>query len=199
VRKLFILFILFPAWVLAAPISFNFNEVSLLAFSQTTFKNLLHVDYVISPDVLAMDRKITLSIAEVEPAKVFEFVEGVLRQQGISVEKRGGVYYLLPSVRGDSASVPAASLLAPLASIPLPAMDHVSVVRADVALDAARKDDDESEIYVPVNRPSDFLVSVLASTFGDKSVSTAGSGVMITGSESRLKKMRQLLVGGGNK
>lgn len=192
-KKLFISFILFPLLAVASPISFNFNEVSLLAFSQTTFKNLLHVDYVISPDVLAMDRKITLSISDVQQDKVFEFVEGVLRQQGISVEKRGTVYYLLPASRVDTSSVAVASLPSPVVAPPIQAIEHDGPGRVDVTADGRRKDDDESEIYTPLNRSSDFLVAVLSASFGDRSASAAGADVMITGSESRLKKMRSLL------
>lgn len=193
-RKLFISFIFFPLAVFASPISFNFSEVSLLAFSQTTFKNLLHVDYVIAPDVLAMDRKITLSVADVEQSKVLEFVEGILRQQGIALENRSGVYYLVPLVRGDAAPVAVASLSAPVS--PSAVVDSVVRVQPTVLSEhggAIRKDDDESELYSPSNRSSDFLVSVVAASFGEKSVAAAGADVMITGSETQLKKMRKLL------
>jgi general secretion pathway protein D len=192
-RKLFISFIAFPLTVLAAPISFNFNEVSILAFSQTAFKNLLHVDYVISPDVLAMDRKITLSVADVEQSKVLEFVEGILRQQGISVENRRGVYYLVPAVRGDTASVPVVSLSSPVIAAPAEPFAQDLPLVIDPRRGAVRKDDDESELFTPSNRSSDFLVAVLAASFGDKSVVAAGADVMITGSDVQLKRMRKLL------
>jgi type II secretory pathway component GspD/PulD (secretin) len=195
-KRLFMFLLMLPVYVFAAPITFNFNDVSLVAFSQSTFKNLLRVDYVIAPDVLAMDRKITLSVANIDDTKVLEFVEGILQQQGIGVDVRQGVYYLVPLAKSAQAQEGAnASAKLPA---PLPKSDRLSLhpsaelAGAD-ALPARRAKDDESEIYTPQNRPSDFLVSLIVSSFGSRSAVAAGGDLLITGSKEDLEKMRKLL------
>jgi len=184
-----------PLLASAAPISFNFNDVSLLAFSQSTLKNLLHVDYVISPDVLAMGRKITLSVASIDDAKVLEFVQGILLQQGVSIDVRQGVYYLLPMSKA-AAAVDAHSVeLAPIAAVKSAvAGAGVSAELAGVdALGGRRLKDDLSEVYSPKNRPSDFLVTLVASAFGARAAVAAGGDLLITGSQEDLEKIRKLL------
>ncbi|WP_147330631.1 hypothetical protein [Duganella sp. BJB488] len=54
-----------------------------------------------TPEVLAMDRRISLSIAGIEEAKVLDFVQGILQQQGIAIEVKQGVYYLVPSAKNQ--------------------------------------------------------------------------------------------------
>ena len=65
IRALSVLFLwLFTSLASAAgqPISINMNGVSLVAFAQSTYKNLLGRDFVITPDALALDRKMSISL-----------------------------------------------------------------------------------------------------------------------------------------
>lgn len=191
-RKLFISFIAFPAIALGSPVSFNFNAVSLKEFTQTTLRSLLHVDYVISPEVLAMDRKISMSIAGIEENKVGDFVEGVLKQQGVSIDIRDGVYYLVPSrilsagVTTDRSEVAAVHPVAATHSFPVDEMAKESGV-------GRRAKDDESDLYSPQNRPSDFLVAVVAAAFGPRAAAAVGSDILLTGSKDDIDKMRKVL------
>lgn len=182
-----------PAFVFASPVMFNFNEVSLVSFSQTVFKNLLHVDYVVTSDVLAMDRKITISVGAVDEAKALPFVEGILKQQGVGVDVRDGVYYLVPLVKQPDALVaPAPASMMPVAA---------RVKSADGAVDdgsdllpvGGRRKDDVTESYTPQNRPSDFLVSVIGASFGSHAAVSAGAGILLTGSVDDVAKMRKVL------
>lgn len=63
-KKLFILFIWLPCVAFGAgqPVSIQLSSVSLVAFAQATFKNMLARDFVISPDALALDRKLNRSM-----------------------------------------------------------------------------------------------------------------------------------------
>lgn len=172
-----------PTLAFAAPLSFNFSDVSVLQFAQATFKNVLHADYVISSEVLSMDRKITVSVAGVEEANVRAFVEGILLQQGISIEQRGSVFYLVPVVK----TVFAAPSVVQHAASPF-----VSQTSSTVAEPSAPKVV-QSDVYIALNRSSDFLAEVVAGGFGDKSAVSVSGAVMLTGSSDDIARMLKLL------
>jgi general secretion pathway protein D len=197
-KRLLLALVFVPVIAFSAPVSFNFHEVSLVSFSQSVFRNLLRVDYVVTPDVLAMDRKITLSIAGIDESKAMEFVQGILKQQGVSVDIHDGVYYLVQSVRvssekevGEGAAVPLATGAGANARL-VGVDDHGAISAGDLAA-GRRQKDDVSELYVPVNRPSDFLVALVSSAFGPKSAISAGGNLLLTGSKDDLEKIRKVL------
>jgi type II secretory pathway component GspD/PulD (secretin) len=182
----------------AAPVSFNFDQVSLLAFSQSTFKNLLHADYVISPDVLAMDRKITLSVSAVPQEQILAFVEKQLKQQGIAVVNTDGIYYLSTASKvqpGDQlgTAAPIATPSAVVTGRPGAKSRKATDDDDDEELSSSRKKDDESQVYKPVNRPAEFLSTLVNSTFSKRAAAVAGSSLVITGSTADLKKILALL------
>lgn len=174
--------------------SFDFNGVSLVAFGQATFKGLLYRDFVISPEVLAMDRRITVSVRNLDPSKVAGFVEGVLLQQGISTTLKDGIYYL--GVASKPAEVrPVVDNGAGLPSVvgAAPVGVKVDAVDGQVVAAPGRAVDDESRVYAAVNRPADFLAGVVSGAFGSHSVVVAGGNLVLTGSKADLKKMLALL------
>ena len=205
-KKLFILFIWLPCVAFGAgqPVSIQLSSVSLVAFAQATFKNMLARDFVISPDALALDRKLTVSVSSLDADRLPTFVEGILRDQGIASELRDGVYYL--RALQSSASVPSAIRVTPagefggvspsfpdrLISRPFPVdVEEESVDRLPVA--TGRRRDVESEVYAPAGRSADFLAGVVGAAFGARSAVAAGNQVVLTGSAPELKKMRILL------
>lgn len=165
-------------------VGFNFQAVSVIAFSEATFKTMLHRDFVIAPEVLAMDKKITVQVRSVESGDVAAFVEGILLAQGVSVVERKGVYYLSP-VRVSS------SLAVAAASVPVPAVaDAVAVPALSRLVSSSRSEGREAvevpaaaaEIFVPQNRPAEFVAAGLVAAFGPKSAVVSGSSVMLAGS-----------------
>ncbi|MGK5038781.1 type II secretion system protein GspD [Janthinobacterium sp. GB1R12] len=206
-KKLFILFFWLPCFAFAAgqPVSIQLSSVSLVAFAQATFKNMLARDFVISPEALALDRKITVSVSSLDADRLPMFVEGILRDQGIAAELRDGVYYLRAAQ--SAASVPSAIRLS---SVDVPVGDAGAAFlnrpilrpgRADgedgavdpVSVASGRRRDAESEVYAPAGRSADFLAGVVAAAFGPHSAVAAGSQIVLTGSPSELNKMRILL------
>lgn len=192
-RKLFTALVLCPSLAWCAPVSFNFHEVSLVSFSQSVFKNLLHVDYVVSPDVLAMDRKITLSVAAIDESKALPFVEGILKQQGVAVDVRDGVYYLVPSLKQADAVAPVVSSDKVVQAGAHSHADADDDGASGVAIGGRRQKDDVTEFYAPQNRPSDFLVAVVVASFGSRAAAPAGAGILLTGSTDDVAKMRKVL------
>lgn len=180
-----------PVVALAVPASFNFSDVSILAFSQATFKSLLQLDYVITPEVLAMDRKITISVKDVPQGEVYQFVEGILQQQGIGIDRRGSVLYLVPAPK----SVPQQFVTAPsFVQSPRPAEQQDAHLPDSVAVPLpSRAKTDDTDVYQVVNRSSDFLAAVVVGAFGQRAAVAVAGNVVLTGASDDLVKMRKLL------
>lgn len=195
-RTLLLLLVLWPfsafAVTIANTTSFDFSGVSVVAFGQSTYKNLLGRDFVISPDVVAMDRKITVSVRNLETEKIAGFVENILAQQGISSTFKDGVYYLSMASKPTELR-PVADSTAPASPAFFAPADKAGSVDGRAATATGRAVDDESTVYVPVNRPSDFLAAVVTGAFGERAVVVAGGKIVLTGSKAELKKMIALL------
>jgi type II secretory pathway component GspD/PulD (secretin) len=198
--------LLAPTLALAAPVSFKFDNVSLVSFGQATFKAIMNRDFVIGPDVVGLDKRITINVKSIETADVPRFVESMLAEQGIQTTLKDGVYYL--SMRRDA--IAAASNMyrerpAPVASVagvPVGASVVASQIASPPGTAAAiahenmygtRKDDDETTVYTPSNRPPEFMASVVAAAFGPNAAQLAGPHVVINGSKANMKKITALL------
>ena len=211
-KKWFLYLMLLPCMAMAnnQPVAINMSSASLLAFAQATYKNLLERDFVIAPDALALDRKISVSVRSLMPQQLPVFIEGVLADQGISSELRDGVYYLRaaqssrpsqapavslsPDVAAQSVSTSAEALFAPLNRLKSDEGYFGGGYASGIAdSSSGRRRDDESEVYAPAGRSADFLVQVVAAAFGARSAVAAGNQVVLTGSVSELNKMRILL------
>ena len=213
-KKLLLWLLLLPSMAMAnsQPVSINLSSASLVSFAQATYKNMLDRDFVIAPDALALDRKISVSVRSLTPQQLPTFVEGVLADLGISSELRDGVYYLraaqssrmaqasavpLPvSAEGGNqgVSTSAAALFAPLNTVKSGEVlfgEEGGIGASAVA--SGRRRDDESVVYLPAGRSADFLVQVVSAAFGPRSAIAAGGQVVLTGTPSELNKMRILL------
>jgi len=169
--------------VVAAPVSFDFHGVTVVAFSQATFKSLLNRDFVIAPEVLSMDKRITVSVRAVEQKNVAAFVENILAGQGIAVTEKDGVYYLAASKMAtmvptvvDTSVVGVKDVVRGAAAVPAGVLD----VPAD------------SVVFAPQNRSAEFIAAALVAVFSPKSCVVAGSAVVFTGSPAELKKLNAL-------
>lgn len=200
-KRLLLIMAFVPVVAFAKPVSFDFNAVSLVAFSQATFRGIMGRDFVISPEVLAADRRITINVKNIDQTEVPGFVTGILQQQGISVVERGGVYYLNqasrnevsteePQTARERAQVMYGTGMTKIEATPRLAS---SVEPAQERLTFGRSADDESMVYVPKNRPSDFLASVINAGFGSHAAQVAGSRLVLSGAAYDVKKMVALL------
>lgn len=211
-KKWLLYLMLLPCFAMAnnQPVSINLSSASLVAFAQATYKNLLERDFVIAPDALALDRKISVSVRSLTPQQLPGFIEGVLADLGISSELRDGVYYLRaaqssrsslapalslpPEVATQSASSSAAALFAPLNRLKSGEGYFDGGYASGIAdSSSGRHRDDESEVYAPAGRSADFLVQVVTAAFGSRSAVAAGNQIVLTGNASELNKMRILL------
>lgn len=211
-KKWLLYLMLLPCMAMASdqPVTINMSSASLVAFAQATYKNLLERDFVIAPDALALDRKISVSVRSLTVQQLPVFVEGILADLGISSELRDGVYYLRAAQSSRMAQAPvspvvqdasapanssaAAALFAPLNRLKSEEEQFgAESVSGFGSHTGGRRRDDESEVYAPASRSADFLVPVLVAAFGSRSAVAAGNQLVLTGSPSELNKMRILL------
>jgi type II secretory pathway component GspD/PulD (secretin) len=187
-----------------APVRLSFDGVSLVAFSQVAFVSILRRDFVIAPDVLAADRKITIHVKGIELDDLPAFLENLLLREGIATTLKDGVYYLSMSSRQNvpeavrtvapQTSPIASPLSASLPSGSLAPSGDASGRRFEApdvfhSVNSVRADDDESIVYDPQNRDSDFMVAIAKAAFGPRAATRAGPHLVLTGSKQLLEKM----------
>jgi len=204
-KALIVALLLTPAFAFgkAEPVSLNFNAVPIVQFGQAMFKGMMKRDFVVAPDVVNLDRKITIDVKSISSDDLPRFVEDLLAREGIQTTLRDDVYYLTlrrldalgsqqDAVTGQSPSVYPTS---PVSSATSP-QNAFNGINGHVLHDAvglqARKDDDESEIFSPTHRTSEFVAAVVAAGFGPKAATVAGELVVLTGSKAAVTKMLSL-------
>lgn len=194
-----LLFVPLFAFGKSEPVSLNFNAVSIVQFGQAMFKGMMKRDFVVAPDVVTLDRKITIDVKSINTDDLPRFVEDLLAREGIQTSLRDGVYYL--TLRSQNGRIEHQGALLPPQ---LPTQSSVSntsqgtpdfvdphLPRDGTALQL-RKDDDESEIFAPMHRTSEFIAATIAAGFGPKAASVAGDLVVLTGSKGAIAKMLAL-------
>lgn len=156
------------------PVSFDFQAVTLVSVLQMTYKNLLHRDYVISPAVLVLDKRVSMSVKALPLDSVGLFVDGILAGEGIGIRKHeDGVYYVSVLERE---------------SLPVAAGGAGS----DGAAVAVVKENELVKLYRPDNRTVDFMVTVINAAFGGAIARPAGSLVALSAAKDRMVSVLQL-------
>lgn len=200
-KRFLLIALLVPTIAFARPVSFNFASVNLIVFAEATFKSILGRDYVISPEVVAMDRKITVSVKTMDSEEVPKFVENLLLQQGIKTVQRGSVFYLEPLVDARQVNAeqktkdPEQKPILQTAKIIKDETDFssASLSKSVSQTDSVIDEGAETRIFTPLHRPSDFILNILVSVYGKKVAQLSGSDVLISASPDKLEKIFLLL------
>jgi type II secretory pathway component GspD/PulD (secretin) len=196
-----------PLFCHAEDVALNFTAIPIVQFVQSTYRAMLKRDFVMSPDLLVIDKPITVSVRSIPSEALPQFVESVLGAYGVKSELRNGVYFL--SLRDvDSAggwhsngrteirlSGPVAGTLGDFS------LDgrrgalgggSATVVRGALVDEQLETSGAERDVYAPRNRKSDFVASVLNSVFPSKPAVSAAGVVVLTASKEQMLKVRQL-------
>ncbi|MBA5604950.1 hypothetical protein H3H36_06185 [Duganella sp. FT3S] len=179
----------------AEPVSLSFNAVSIVQFGQAMFKGMMKRDFVVAPDVVGLDRKITIDVKSISSDDLSRFVEDLLAREGIQTTLREGVYYL--TLRRIDAQNGPQDATAPASSQGRPVLSTMGPQTAPTGIEArvspdglqTRKDDDESELFQPQHRTAEFVASVVAAGFGPRAAVVAGDSAVLTGSKAAVAKM----------
>lgn len=209
-KAFFISLCFFPlvAYGAPQPVSLNFKDTSLMAFGEAMFKAVLQRDFVVSPDVIGSDKRITINVKNIDRQDLPKFVEELLLSQGVATTLKDGVYYLSLdrhpaslAQEGAVQALPEAQLAGSGAAmselLPVPAEAALRgspvLVPASVQSVGSRVDEDESVLFTPSNRDTEFMLAVATSAFGARSAVRAGPHLVLTGSKSTLAKLQKLL------
>lgn len=201
-KTLLAVLLLAPVLALAKPhpIALTFNNVSLVDFSEGTFKAILNRDFVVSPDALASDRRITIRVKAIEYDEVPRFVEDLLAREGIQTTLRNGIYYLTtkqgpadsPKGQHEQKSGEDGTNQSKTSDVSGSYGDSRAIDGGQVHSEQIRRGDEDSELFEPQHRSSEFLANVITAGFGPRSATVAGGRIVLTGSKVSLSKMRAL-------
>lgn len=174
-------------------VALNFTSIPLVQFVQSTYRVMLKRDFVLSPELLATEKPISVSVRSIKAGELPQFIEGVLASQGIKSELRNGVYFL--SLAGDGSG--SASAGTPLqltgnvgaAYVPTPAAPGQILPATHQAVPAVEL---EREVYRPRNRKPEFIAAVINAAFQTKPAFSSSDYVVLSGLPGELEKMRKL-------
>lgn len=184
---------LFPIAGFASPIALDFRDVSVVEFAQSTYKSILGRDLIVSPDVIGVDSKVTISIKAIDKTKLPKLLSEVLASAGVVARDADGVVHLekTPPVRVDAlenaGAVPGQSTGSKSGSLAV-GDDAPDAEKAKVGYD----------VYRPQFRTVEYLQTALRSAglggaaLGQGQQSTLDT-LIVAGSDERRAKMLELL------
>ena len=198
--KRFILFILsvVPVFAGAQEFALKFDRVPLNNFAQATYKVMLKRDYVLSSTLLAIEKPISVSVHGVKLEALAKIVDRVLSEHGVTSVQRDGVYYLSGSsldsnaaqhstfpLTGSVSGAAAGIWARPGVTSPAGAVQE-SYRNESIQTVSIPRIDTIRNVYMPMNRKSDFIVSALNAAFTTKGAAvSAGGMVVITGADEK--------------
>lgn len=194
--------LLLPLIARAGPsYALNFKGIPLVQFAAATYRSMLKRDYVISSELLASDRPISVAVRSVSAADLPKLVSNVLAAQGVESVERDGVFYLslaggasvghsradgrfVPSLLGEDRSQVSASRVA--------SVDRGVPNDAGGALMERPQQVTVSEVFRPINRKSDFIAAVLNAAFLTKPATDAVGVVVLTAPQESMERIHAL-------
>lgn len=93
--------------VLSAPVfaaaTLDLRSVSVPDLSRVVLKEMLKADYVLSPEVIASDVRLSLSLSKQSNAAIVETLRETLAASGFAMQKKGDVFYIAKALPADAA------------------------------------------------------------------------------------------------
>lgn len=171
-------FCFFTAAAIASPVSLDFRGVAVPELAEGVVKGIMGRDYVLSPGVALAEGRVTLSVKEIDKAKVPALVSEVLRGVGVTMTEKHGVLFI------DRAAPAAEAAGSVAAGVPV----------AGAAATPKTEIPDEIASYRPKYKTLDFLASV-AKLAGAVAPETKGGADLLIygGSAETVAKVRALL------
>jgi len=184
---------IFSMSVWAKPISFNFNRIDLNAFLDATYGEVLHRNFVQSPELLNQGRKVSLRIT-IDDTQLPTFLAGFLDQLGIEQQEQNSVLYLRPkslttSAKASSAAPEFQNMRLPLHSGAASDLGASGSSTLPVLQTTAKN----ARVYSPIARSPDFLCLVINSVSGQGSCHVAGMTLVLMVDDDFQDKVTHLL------
>ncbi len=189
VRAFALAFLVVPLLSHAEPVSLSFTGIPVVQFAQATFKDILGRDYLVTPELVGSEARVSLHVRSIDKSKLPALLAEVLRSAGIQSRDVGGIVRLeriqdAPSPPGQAASA-------------VQAKDELTFKPAD-------PEPEDFEVYRPLNRTADYLRAALgfAASSGALGKGSSPGGtqtaqpldvVVISGTDAKRDKLRKLI------
>ena len=175
--------------VAAKPIAFNFSKVDLNKFLDATYGEVLHKNYVQTPELMAQGKKVSVRIS-VEESELLPFLVGFLDQLGVEQRETGGVVYLAPK----SLAAPQALQVSSAPAMPVDLSSPLPVAFGGLqpvsTAPLVRKDYD---VYTPVARTGEFICAFVGAMFSPGACHVSGPVVVLKLDTEDMDKLHPLL------
>lgn len=192
-KRLLLALLFVPIMAQAQGVALSFKAVPVIDFAEATYKAMLGKDYVVSPDLIGLDKRVTINVKSIDRAKLPQLLDEVLASVGVRARELGGIVRLekVPFIGSESPLSPADSTR--VLEAPLPG-------RSPVAQEDKEPEPEDFEVYRPKNRTVEYLQALLKAAGVSAGPSGQGQGqqlaqdqMVIVGSEEKRAKVRKLL------
>lgn len=190
-KRLLLALLIAPVIAHAENVSLSFKAIPVMDFAEATYKAMLGKDYVITPDLIGMDKRVTINVKSIDRSNLPQLLGDVLASVGVRARESSGIVRL-EKVPGDGGPLLAAVDGGRLLEAPLPG-------RAASEPDKLQEPED-FEVYRPRNRTVEYLqmlmraaglpVGMPGQAQGQQS---AQDQMVIAGTEDKRAKVRKLL------
>ncbi len=192
-KRLLLALLFVPIMAQAQGVALSFKAVPVIDFAEATYKAMLGKDYVVSPDLIGLDKRVTINVKSIDRAKLPQLLNEVLASVGVRARELGGIVRLekVFVIGSESPLSPADSTR--VLEAPLPG-------RSPVAQEDKKPEPEDFEVYRPKNRTVEYLQALLKAAGVSAGPSGQGQGqqlaqdqMVIVGSEEKRAKVRKLL------
>lgn len=190
-KRLLLALLIAPVIAHAENVSLSFKAIPVMDFAEATYKAMLGKDYVITPDLIGMDKRVTINVKSIDRSNLPQLLGDVLASVGVRARESSGIVRL-EKVPGDGGPLLSAVDGGRLLEAPLPG-------RAASEPDKPQEPED-FEVYRPRNRTVEYLqmlmraaglpVGMPGQAQGQQS---AQDQMVIAGTEDKRAKVRKLL------
>ncbi len=193
-KRLLLGLLLAPFIAHAENVSLSFKAVPVMDFAEATYKAMLGKDYLITPDLIGMDKRVTISVKTIDRSKLPQLLGDVLASVGVRAREAGGIVRLEKVAGLDDRPLPAAA-------------DATHVLDTSIPGRTATTPDKEAEpesfeVYRPKNRTVEYLQTLMRAAGLPVGMSGQAQGqgqqlvqdqMVISGTDDKRAKVRKLL------
>lgn len=191
-KGLLLALLLAPLIAHAENVSLSFKAVPVMDFAEATYKAMLGKDYLIAPDLIGMDKRVTISVKSIDRSKLPQLLGDVLASVGVRAREAGGIVRLEKVAGLDGRPLTAAAEGMHVLDTPMP---------GGVATTHDKEAESESfEVYRPKNRTVEYLQTLMRAAGLPVGMSGQAQGqqlvqdqMVISGTDDKRAKVRKLL------
>lgn len=190
-KRLLLALLFAPVIAHSENVALSFKAIPVMDFAEATYRAMLGKDYVITPDLIGMDKRVTINVKAIDRSELPQLLGDVLASVGVRARESGGIVRL-EKVQGDGGPLLAAVEPGRLLDAPLPGR------AASAPYKEAEPED--FEVYRPKNRTVEYLqmlmraaglpVGMPGQAQGQQS---AQDQMVIAGTDDKRAKVRKLL------